>query len=141
MVRHYQKTPGNRSYRNYSQEDLANALNAIQSGMPVKRAAIVYKIPRITLRNKSLGRHQRSVGHPGVLSSGEQKVIRDTLCQVAKWGFPLTKCDIRAVVKKFLDKQGKTVREFKDNYPGPDFVENLRINTKKQSFHTSRNKY
>lgn len=125
MVRHYKKVPGTRSYRNYSVEDLRNALDSIQSGMSVQRAAIVYKIPRITLRNKSLGVHNRSVGHPSVLTSGEQEVIRNTLLQVAKWGFPLTKCDIRAVVKKFLDKQGKTVREFKDNYPGPDFVENF----------------
>ena len=88
MVRHYEKIPGTRSYKNYSDEDLTKALDAIKSGMPVKRAAVVYKIPRITLRNKSLGRHQRSVGHPSVLTSGEQ-VIRVTLCQVAKWGFPL----------------------------------------------------
>lgn len=125
MVRHYEKIPGTRSYRNYSDEDFINALDAIEIRMPVKRAAIAYKIPRITLRGKSLGRHQRSVGHPSVLSSAEQQEISDTLCHVAKWGFPLTKCDIRAVVKKFLDKQGKTVRQFKDNYPGPDFVENF----------------
>lgn len=72
--------------------------------MPTKRASKVYKIPRLTLRNKCLERHQQPVGHPSVLSLNEQQVIINVLTQVAKWGFPLTKFDIRAMINSLTNK-------------------------------------
>lgn len=63
-----------RSYHNYSSKYLRRTLDAIGSGMTVQRAAMVYKISRITLRNKSLGIHNRKVGHASVLSRGELEV-------------------------------------------------------------------
>ncbi|CAH1964377.1 unnamed protein product [Acanthoscelides obtectus] len=125
MVRKYIKMPGSRNYQNYSKEDLEKAVNAVKGGMSKKRAAILFKIPRATLVNRCLGRHNRKCGHPTVLYQQEQQVIADTLGQVSNWDFPLTKLDIRTVFKKYLDKQGRVVSVFKDNYPGEDFIDNF----------------
>lgn len=74
--------------------------------MSKKLAAQTYGIPRMTLVYRCLGRHTKSVGHPTILSKEEEGVISRTLGVVADWGFPLTKPDIKAVIKKYLDKKG-----------------------------------
>lgn len=125
MPRKYQSELGSRPYRNYSEENLQKALDAVKSGMSKKQASKTFKIPRSTLINKVLGRHVNDPGGQRVLSDDEEKTLTSTLASVANWGFPLTKDDIRSVVKKYLDRKGVTVFRFKDNYPGPDFVENF----------------
>lgn len=123
MVRNYQRTPGSKPYRNFREEDMEKAVQAVRNGMSQKTAAQTYKVPRITLGRRVHEKHTKPVGHPTVLSPAEEATIASTLGVVAKWGFPLTRLDIRDVVKKYLDKQGKAVSVFKDNVPGPDFLD------------------
>ncbi|KAJ8935524.1 hypothetical protein NQ318_005631 [Aromia moschata] len=103
-MRTYQKIPGSRPYANYTRENLERAVAAIRSGMSKKLAAQTYRIPRSTLVNRCLGRHKKSVGHPTILSKEEQLISR-TLGIVAEWGFPLTKADIKSVIKNTLTKR------------------------------------
>lgn len=121
-MRTYQKNPGSRPYANYSEENLEKAVEAVRSGMSKKLAAQTYGIPRMTLVYRCLGRHTKSVGHPTILSKEEEGVISRTLGVVADWGFPLTKPDIKAVIKKYLDKKGIVIPVLKDNHPGDDMV-------------------
>lgn len=125
MVRKYQRIPGSRPYRNYKPEDVENAVKAVQAGMSVQLASQTYKVPRPTISRKLLGRNTRPVGHPTVLSTEEERLISHTLGVVAEWGFPLSKLDVRDVVKKFLDKQGRNIRIFHQNTPGPDFIDSF----------------
>jgi len=37
------------------------------------------------------------------------------------WGFPMDKTDLRIFVKSYLDKEGRQVKQFKNNYPGEDW--------------------
>lgn len=100
MVRTQQKTPGARTYRNYSEEDaLLQAVDAVNAGMPRKLAAEFFKVGRTTLGRRLLGAHSKSVGRPKVLSDQEEALISKTLGVVANWGFPLTMVDIRDVIK------------------------------------------
>jgi len=62
------------------------------------------------------------VGHPTILSKMEESCVVLTLRQVAEWGFPLTKEDVKTLVKKYLDRCGVVVPIFRSNVPGEDFI-------------------
>ncbi|KAK9745497.1 hypothetical protein QE152_g6890 [Popillia japonica] len=147
MVRKYERTPGSRKYGNYNEDNLLAVTDPVKSGQciqstpyyfiskatwkeyrqnwPPQNPANVYKVPRTTLFRRLLGRNIGKIGHPTVLTAEEERLITETLGIVSHWGFPLTKPDIRDVVKKYLDKQGKQVRVFRDNTPGSDFTQKL----------------
>jgi len=65
-----------------------------------------------------------------ILSYGGQKVLNEleesNLCEglllCANWGFPMTRKDLRYLVKSYLDKLGRTEKRFINNVPGVDFV-------------------
>uniref|UniRef100_A0A915J617 Uncharacterized protein n=1 Tax=Romanomermis culicivorax TaxID=13658 RepID=A0A915J617_ROMCU len=42
--------------------------------------------------------------------------------ELAKWGYPLTRWDLRHLVKNYLDNKGATIIRFKDNLPGEEWV-------------------
>lgn len=123
MVRNYQRTPGAKPYQDYSEENMEKAIQAVGAGMSKKLAAVTYQVPRTTLIRKVLGKNSGAVGRPRVLSAEEEHNISDTLGVVANWGFPLTRLDVRTVIAKYLDKQGKTIKIFKNNTPGEDFLD------------------
>ena len=77
-----------------------------------------YKIPRGTLQNKLAKRHSKRPGHQTVLSDVEEKAVVEHLVD---WGFPMDKTDLRIFVKSYLDKEGRQVKQFKNNYPGEDW--------------------
>ncbi|KAJ8939281.1 hypothetical protein NQ318_014929 [Aromia moschata] len=93
--------------------------------MSQRAAAIKFNVPRISLLRRIGGKHTKPVGHPTILSQAEEETIAKTLGVVAKWGFPLNRVDVRDVIKKYLDKQGKEVVVFKNNTPGPDFLDSF----------------
>ena len=49
----------------------------------------------------------------------------DRLKICSDWGYPVDSLTLRLIVKDSLEKQGKQVRKFKNNTPGPDFVESF----------------
>ncbi|KAJ8953873.1 hypothetical protein NQ314_007189 [Rhamnusium bicolor] len=104
MVRNYERVPGSRTYRDFTEENLEDALEAVRAGMSKKMAAQTYGISRATIARKLLGRNMQQVGHPKVLSSQEEASIAETLGVVANWGFPLTRLDVRTVIAKYLEK-------------------------------------
>ncbi|KAI4463951.1 guanylate cyclase soluble subunit beta-2 [Holotrichia oblita] len=120
MVRTYERTPGARTYRDYSDEIMREAIETVKAGMSKKLTAETFGVERTTLGRRIVGTH---LGRPSVLTAQEEALIARTLGVVANWRFPLTKVDIRNVIEKFLDKQGKTVRIFKNNCPRPNFLD------------------
>lgn len=114
MVRTYKKKLGARAYKNYSEEDLKKAVCEVKSGrLSQKAAAEKYKINRTTLLYKVRGSHENNPGHPTVLSKVEEELIAETLGTVSDWGFPMTKSDVRGVIEKFVNKQGRVVPQWK----------------------------
>ncbi|KAJ8956463.1 hypothetical protein NQ318_010777 [Aromia moschata] len=104
---------------------MEKAVDAVREGMSQRAAAIKFNVPRISLPRRVGGKQTKPVGHPTVLSQAEEETIAKTLGVVAKWGFPLNRVDVRDVIKKYLDKQGKEVVVFKNNTPGPDFLDSF----------------
>ncbi|KAK9700317.1 hypothetical protein QE152_g31324 [Popillia japonica] len=102
MVRKYERIPGSRKYGGYNEDNLLAVMDAVKSGMSKKLAANVYKVPCITLVRRLLGRNIGKIGHPTVLTAEDERLITETLRIVSHWGFPLTRPDIRDVVKNTL---------------------------------------
>lgn len=123
MVRTYKKTPGTRAYKNYTEEDLEEALQKITDGeLSIHAASIQYRIPFGTLYNRYKGLHTRTVGGQTVFTHAEEKALLRAAATCADWGFPLTALDLRMIAKAYLDKQGKNVSKFSNNLPGHDWA-------------------
>lgn len=130
MPRNYKKKLGSRTYKNFTEADLERALAAIRDGMSQAAASRRFKISRGTLQNKLKGEHTRPPGHPTVFTPAEEQLLTKTLVTVSNWGFPFTKVDIRELIHKYLQKKGRNVKEFHDNVPGHDYLENFIIRNK-----------
>ncbi|KAI4463947.1 homeobox-like domain superfamily [Holotrichia oblita] len=100
MVRTYERTPGARTYRDYSDEIMREAIETVKAGMSKKLTAETFGVERTTLGRRIVGTH---LGRPSVLTAQEEAHTARTLGVVANWRFPLTKVDIRNVIEKFLD--------------------------------------
>ena len=44
------------------------------------------------------------------------------LTTLADWGFPMDKSDLRIFVKGYLDKEGRQMKQFKNNCPGEEWA-------------------
>lgn len=122
MVRNYKRQLGSRRYKDYTEEKLTSAVNAVlHKGLSYARSAEIYDIPRRTIYNKVKNLHQKNVGAPTVLDASEERQLVDLLIASAEYGFPLTMFDLRIVIRDYLDKLGRTVKTFINNTPGRDW--------------------
>lgn len=117
MVRKYKKTLGSRSYANFSEDALKQALNAIQNGMSERTAASTFKISRGTLQNKRKGLHKNKFGGQTALSMDIENQFEGALIKLSEYGFPVSAFELRQLVKNYLDKKGVEIKAFKNNYP------------------------
>ena len=62
---------------NHTEEQMKKAIKAVQDGMSQRKAAQLFKVPRITLLDKIKGRspYDRRMGHMPYLSSQEENDI------------------------------------------------------------------
>ena len=123
MSRKYKPKAGRRSYRNYTDESLRNAVQEIQNqSLSMRQASKKYKIPLGTLSHKINAKHSKTLGGPKVLSDQEEEDLKTVLLTLSVWRAPLTLLEVRMLVKTMLDKHGKSYARFKDNMPGDDWV-------------------
>lgn len=118
-MRFYLQTYEN-TYHNFTEEQLAKEVRAMQHSISKKQASRVYQIAR-TLTNRCFGRHTEPRSNPTILSPEEEVIIPRTLDVVADWGFPLTKAAIKRIVKTILYKKD-VISVLKDNLPKDDMV-------------------
>lgn len=128
MPREYKSINGARKYGN-SEDRVQAALQEIAKGMSQREASRTFKIPRGTIQNRIAGRHVGKPGHPTVLSDVEETSLVDHVKLLGDWGFPLDKFDLKMLVKSHLDKAGKTVSIFKNNYPGDEWFQSFMSTT------------
>lgn len=122
MVRTQKKVLGSRKYRNFSNDQLIKAVEAVRSGLSLRKAEEQFGVPRCSINRAINGKNTGKVGRPFVLNENDQNALAMCLCSAGDWGFPLTLYDIRLIVKAFLDRSGRNEYRFKNNMPGPDFV-------------------
>ena len=133
MVRTHKRKAGSRNYKTaYSQDNVKDAVRDVKTnGMSLRKASKKYKIPLGTLRNKVIGAHSGNVGRPAQLDEECVKQIAKCVDILADWKVPLSGSEVCLLVKGYLDAKGAKSDVFKNNLPGPDWLENF---TKKNNF-------
>ena len=124
MPKIYKRKIGSRGYKSsYSEEVLKNAIQSVQSGrLSLRKASRNFKIPYGTLHNKVNGNHSKKVGGHIRLSEEYENKIVATITTMSNWKIPITGLEIRKLVKSYLDKQGIVDSTFRNNLPGPDWL-------------------
>lgn len=90
--------------------------------MSQRHASERYKIPRSTLQNKLNNVHTNLPGGQTVLTVDEERKLKFHIIAVSYFGFPIDALDLRKIVKTYLDRKGVTIRKFRDNLPGSEWV-------------------
>lgn len=90
----------------WPESQLRDALAAVKDGMSVKKAAVVFNIPRTTLRRRiQTGKIEKgSLGRNPVFSNHQEKEIADHVVLLAKMFFGLTPIELRRVAFEFAEK-------------------------------------
>lgn len=124
MGKHKRKL-GARKYADYEEDVVNAALAAMRRGLSSRMAEEQYKIPRRTLLYKLKKEHSEPIGHPTALSSLEERHLVDVIKASAEYGSPMTKFEVRMLVRNYLEKQGTRRSVFINNMPGSVWVENF----------------
>nr|CAI5847916.1 unnamed protein product [Callosobruchus analis] len=118
MPRNYMK-----KRKNYSDQDVADAETEIREGKSsIRGAAKKFKINATYeyLYRRLHNLHQGVQGRRTALSQSDEEALANSVKIMAKWGFPLTKDELKNVVCDYVTANGlKTV--FKNNKPGNDW--------------------
>lgn len=126
MPRNHKRVLGSRSYCDYSNEKMEEALqNVLEGTLTIREASRRFSIPFGTLYNKYKGRHGGRPGRPTIFTRKEEVAILKAASKCSDWGFPLSLMDVRMMAKYYLDRMGKTVNMFKNNMPGVDWTYSL----------------
>ena len=115
--------PRARQVKNYSDEDLQLAVEAVRDGMSVRNASKEHNVPKSTLMDRCIKKHSNIQGRPTVLTRQEEVLIKERVKVMSEWGFPFTRYDLCHFVKSYLDKKGVSKSRFKDNMPTRRFVD------------------
>lgn len=122
----YKRKPGSRAYRTqYSQEMVKAALKEVRNGKSVFAASKEFKIPYGTLYNYSRENPIHEKGRPrrkSALSEEEKNTLVELISHLTSWKFPIDSFNIKQIVHSYLMKKNITVKQFKDNWPGKDWL-------------------
>lgn len=96
------------SYRQWTEHHMREALSAIGVGMTVKKASIVYGIPRTTLNDHKLGKVRPGAlpGRPTLLSTKEEEDLVNFLVESASIGYGRTRRDVLNIVSRMAQQRG-----------------------------------
>lgn len=129
MPRKHKKVFGSRGYAKFSVENVEMAITEVKTkGISIREAAKKYSLcPSTISRNlkKNKPYQELSYGRPTVLTAEEEKRLEDGFLLAAEWGMPFDRTEMRSVVKRFLDREGKQELSFKNNLPGVDWCMSL----------------
>jgi transposase-like protein len=108
--------------KRYNEDNLQQAVKEVKENrMTLGEAAREFQVPKTTLFDRVKERVTDKSGRPTVLSEMEEQYLVERLIVLGDWGFPVSRRDLRTLIKNYLDGQGRTTR-FPDNFPGKDFV-------------------
>ena len=104
--------------KQYTENNLIEALTAVRNGMSQRAACVTYNVPRTTLQNRLFNKVKKIVPGPdSFLSVQEELNIVEWVVSNWERGFPRRQEDIKASVKQFLDQSPRQT-PFKNNIPG-----------------------
>lgn len=134
------KPSGRKQYRKYDDLVMQAALKEYEnSNKSLATISAKYNIPKSVLHRHNI-KFVKKAGGQTVLNADVEKQIVEDLNNCAEWGFRLNIYNLRILVKGYLDGAGINIKRFKDNLPGPDFIQSfLRRNKDTISLKISQN--
>ncbi|CAH0722756.1 unnamed protein product, partial [Brenthis ino] len=133
MPRVYKPDPTRKRYKKYSIEIIKKAVEEYASSRNLKLEDVAkkYGIHKSVLYRHST-RDMKQHGGQRALSDETEMLLIENINKCAEWGYPLDTLDLRYIVKMYLDKIGIIHKRFKDNFPGPDFVQSFLLRHKNE---------
>lgn len=125
MVRNYVPRGGPKQPKNYTEDDLQQAIRRVNEGEPCKHVARLLRIPHRTLRNHLAGVRKTTssiAGRQKALLSEEELTIAQHFATFADFGYVFERIDLKLFVQSFLNKAGRNCPYFKENMPGDEWV-------------------
>ena len=94
--------------KQWSNEAMLAALEAVKNGTPLKRAAIDHGVPRSTLQDRCRGRvvHGTKPGPKSYLSHGEEVELGQFLQAVGQIGYPKTRREVKNIAESVAREKG-----------------------------------
>ncbi|CAH0714205.1 unnamed protein product, partial [Brenthis ino] len=133
MPRVYKPDPTRKRYKKYSIEIIKKAVEEYASSRNLKLEDVAkkYGIHKSVLYRHST-RDMKQHGGQRALSDETEMLLIENINKCAEWGYRLDTLDLRYIVKMYLDKIGIIHKRFKDNFPGPDFVQSFLLRHKNE---------
>ncbi|XP_050560611.1 uncharacterized protein LOC126912470 [Spodoptera frugiperda] len=133
MPRVYRPDPTRKRYKKYNIEIIKKAVEEYASSRNVKLEDVAkkYGIHKSVLY-RHCTRDMKQHGGQRALSDETESYLIENINKCAEWGYPLDTLDLRYIVKMYLDKIGIIHKRFKDNFPGPDFVQSFLLRHKNE---------
>lgn len=120
MVRNYKKKGDV-----YSPDVLTKAISeVVNEKKSIRTVAEKYKISKSVLARKIIDPVAKKRGRKVALSLKHEQELSKHLNILAKWGFPLSKEDVKNVVREFVEQQELST-PFRNNKPGDDWFRNF----------------
>lgn len=122
MPRDYKHIPGSKRYRNYDEGTLKKCVTQAKKGFGQNQMSRRYSIPKSTLSRKVRGIQKKRCGGQLALSEEFEVTLAGIIGELAKWKVPMPPYDVRLMVKYALDVAKIRHKIFRDNLPGPDWL-------------------
>ena len=113
------RSPHKKRRKQWSNESMLLAMEAVNNGTPVQYAARLHGVPRSTLRDRMSGRveHGRKPGPSPYLSNAEEKELAAFVTDVAKAGYGKSRHEIKRIAEDCaMDKGVLKKRKISDGW-------------------------
>lgn len=112
-----------KTYRKYTDVELAPGLNAMKNGMSYRKAAKMFGLsPSVLYRHFKYAQTIKKQGGQTAISEEEENILVERILVCSKRGYQMDVSDLRLLIKGYLDRKGKTVQKFNKNIPGMNFI-------------------
>lgn len=106
--------------KRYTDQDLQVALTLIKEGkLSIRAASQKFRIDKSKLYRTIHNKNNSKRGQKNALPEESEKDLTEKITIMAKWGFALTKEEIKSVVQTYVGENNLTT-VFKDGNPGDD---------------------
>ena len=101
-------SPHKKKRKQWSNESMLLAMEAVKNGTPIQRATRLHGVPRTTLRDRASGRvkHGKKPGPTPYLSVVEGKELASFITDVAKAGYGKSRQEIKRIAEDVASDKG-----------------------------------
>ena len=96
---------GRKRYKNYDQDSIDSAIDLVQNGLSLRRAASNCDVPYHTLRRKLKVRDNQKPGSKTLLSDSDESILSKYAQFAARTGVPVTSKWLQETAGRIADRR------------------------------------